>query len=163
MIWTDTGQEFKPFHDPDLDCWNCVHPFEWDCCPMPVGMNVRLGQIKVLGYFCGASCMIRYVIDHVRWNYVLRSGWLSRALLMLGIHWPVHAAPTREHLYNFGGGMSIKKYRETAVKGKLKPLPYRLIAEPPQSVMPAAFIEPEPQKRKAGNIETMLGIKRLKK
>jgi len=97
----------------DLWCWWCCHKFSGTPCYLPTKYDEYRERYVVIGNFCSWSCVKSYNMDIGDNSTNSRNFILRRLLKQLGIHC-VKNAPPRTALLEFGGHLSIDKFRESS-------------------------------------------------
>jgi hypothetical protein len=96
-------------------CWWCCHPFEGTPVPCPVNYDEVRNRFEVKGIFCSWSCSSAYSVNHYK--------SLAHVYLLkrrLGHTEKIRVAPPKICLENFGGPMSIEKFREFGLESGKK-------------------------------------------
>jgi len=118
-------------------CWWCCHTFEGIPLSMPYKHDERRNKFYTSGNFCSWSCMKTYAIDKYGCN---RGGLICGNMVMMRRKLfnkigTIKKAPPRQKLIEFGGDMSIEKFREnnvvdTEIPKKIETEPVRDIVIP---------------------------------
>jgi hypothetical protein len=101
----------------DRACWNCRECFDTVPIPIPIVVNRARKMIRPYKWFCQGSCLLRYLIDHPRYNTdATRVAFQIMMVEHFGyVGAPIEAAPKVDMLAGLGGPYSVDEYR--AVSG----------------------------------------------
>lgn len=97
-------------------CWWCCHDFESDSLALPTKHDERRNKFVVAGKFCSWSCMKTYAVE----TYGLSKGSIMCGNIVMlrkalyGKIGRIKPAPKRQRLIEFGGDLTIEKFRENA-------------------------------------------------
>ena len=97
-------------------CWWCCHDFDSDPLSLPTKHDERRNKFIVSGKFCSWSCMKTYAIE----TYGLTRGSIvcgNMVMMRKAVYGKVSRikpAPKRQRLIEYGGDMTIEKFRENA-------------------------------------------------
>jgi hypothetical protein len=97
-------------------CWWCCHDFESDPLALPIKHDERRNKFVVAGKFCSWSCMKTYALE----TYGLSKGSIicgNIVMLRKAMYSKIgriKPAPKRQRLIEFGGDLTIEKFRENA-------------------------------------------------
>lgn len=97
-------------------CWWCCHAFEGVPLNMPYKHDELRNTFHTAGHFCSWSCMKSYVIDKYGVN---KGGLICGNIVMMrrkmyNVLGHVRPAPNRFRLVQFGGDLTIERFRENA-------------------------------------------------
>jgi hypothetical protein len=97
-----------------IQCWHCCNTFDNVPYFIPVNYNERKGLFKVQGNFCSYNCVLTYIHNCKKYNYLYIKSLL--AFLIKICHKQnlsdIIPAPHRETLQQFGGFLSIDDFRK---------------------------------------------------
>ena len=104
-------------------CWWCCHSFDGIPLSMPYKYDEKRNKFHTLGIFCSWSCMKSYTIDKYGVN---KGGLICGNIVMMRRKMfnqlgHVKPAPNRFRLVEFGGDLTIEKFRENATVDKQAP------------------------------------------
>ena len=160
-------------------CWWCCHPFEGTALSMPHKHDERRNKFYTSGNFCSWSCMKTYAIDKYGCN---RGGLICGNMVMMRRKLfdkigTIKKAQHRQRLIEFGGDLTIDKFRENNVvdvekprEVEIEPLPERVIpivsnTKKLSDITSASgknetlrLKREKPLKRNDNNLETALGL-----
>ena len=106
----------------NLWCWWCCHKFSGPPCYLPTKYDEYRERYVVIGNFCSWSCVKSYNMDIGDNSTNNRNFILRRILKKLEIK-DVKNAPPRTALLEFGGHLTIEKFREASGEyNQIKPL-----------------------------------------
>ncbi len=170
-------------------CWWCCHPFEGPVLHLPFKWDSNRNKFETMGAFCSWGCMKAFNLDR---NGVNHGGIVAQNIVVMkkqmcgGEVRPIHAAPSRYALKEFGGHLSIEEFRSIgAATGTVLSLPdemqrFQVATKKyePSSVISSSdqkmcdiqstvasnetlkLKRPKPLKRDVNNLEKSLGIVR---
>tara|TARA_X000001036_G_C20688054_1_gene808407 strand:- start:947 stop:1861 length:915 start_codon:yes stop_codon:yes gene_type:complete len=122
----------------NLWCWWCCHKFSGPPCYLPTKYDEYRERYVVIGNFCSWSCVKSYNMDIGDNSANNRNFILRRILKKLDIK-DVKNAPPRTALLEFGGHLSIEKFREASGEyNQIKPLSALTVWIEPQILLKRA-------------------------
>lgn len=122
----------------NLWCWWCCHKFNGPPCYLPTKYDEYRERYVVIGNFCSWSCVKSYNMDIGDNGTNNRSFILRRILKRLEIK-DVKNAPPRSALLEFGGHLTIEKFREASGEyNQVKPLSALTVWIEPQILLKRA-------------------------
>ena len=167
-------------------CWHCCHEIEGEALSLPYKYDQMRNKFSTMGKFCSWSCMKTFNIDK---NGINRGGVIACNIVIMrkklfGVIGPIHGAPSRYSLKEFGGPLSIDEFRQNSTVD-VGPRIEEIVTENVQNVVnrletivnstklyqitdakgtnePLRLKRPKPLKRDENNLEKTLGITRKK-
>ena len=116
----------------EIACWWDGHQFD----NMPIGLPHKMVQNKLLvtGCFCSFECSMAHIVDKVRdkkWEKIALLNMMYRVIN--GKDETIEPAPPKEILIDYGGKMTIEKYRQRSCT---KMISYDIVIPPIVSLQP---------------------------
>lgn len=156
----------------DLWCWWCCHTFDWESLGFPHKYDDLRDKFYTTGRFCSFECMKAYNLDRDSATKGINAMWiLLMKKRLTGSVSPIRSAPKRQTLKQFGGPLTIEKFRTCK-----DPIRVRLpneIRQYPEITLPSTVSTPpssgggdlvlkrqKPLKREQSALEKSLGITR---
>jgi len=116
----------------DIRCWWCTYQFESTPCSIPYKYNGD--EFLVYGCFCSFECAMAHIVDKVRdkkWEKIALLNMMYRVIN--GKDETIEPAPPKEILIDYGGKMTIEKYRQRSCT---KMISYDIVIPPIVSLQP---------------------------
>lgn len=161
-------------------CWWCCHPIECTPLSMPFKHNEKKQTFITVGSFCSWSCMKAYALDTygVTRGSIICGNMIMMRKKQFGKIGSITPAPNRYRLVEFGGDLTIEKFRENLLvdeetSNEIKTEPLTNIVVPVSSNglkmyeinnattknEPLRLKREKPHKHDQNNLETVLGLK----
>tara|TARA_E500000178_G_scaffold356448_1_gene434459 strand:+ start:7508 stop:8395 length:888 start_codon:yes stop_codon:yes gene_type:complete len=99
-------------------CYNCHHHFNNKPFFLPINYNDELKRFKVTGNFCSPNCVKSYALNNnFSGSKLYLIGYMYRKLF--GAKYIIKPAPPIQTLKEYGGFLTIEKYRENFDNNKI--------------------------------------------
>ena len=97
-------------------CWWCCHDFDGEPLKLPYKYDAKRERFETMGHFCSWGCMKTFNLDK---HGVNNGGIIGGHIVIMrkklyGVVGSIKCAPSRFQLQEFGGQMTIEKFREGA-------------------------------------------------
>ena len=116
----------------NVRCWWCTYPFDGTPCSIPYKYDDD--EFSVFGCFCSFECAMAYIVNVVKDKKWEKAGFLH--MMYRAIHGKddmINPAPPKEVLVDYGGKLTIEKYRERSCN---KIISYDIVIPPIVSLRP---------------------------
>ena len=116
----------------DIRCWWCTYQFDSTPCSIPYKYDGE--EFFVYGCFCSFECSMAHVVEKVRdkkWEKIALLNMMYR--FIHGKDETIEPAPPKEILIDYGGKMTIERYRQRSCT---KMISYDIVIPPIVSLQP---------------------------